>query len=81
MTKDLEGRSMNFSKNYYDDEIISCTNGILYLKQGVRRRPKVFYTDWDELEDQVSLINHYRKFTDHLEYVIQVREQERNYDE
>lgn len=76
----MEERSKTISKHFFDDEIkYKTSSGIIYLKQGIRRFPKTFYNEWDEIEESVSLINTSAKFMDKIQRVINIRREENDY--
>lgn len=72
-------RTKTISKYFFDDEIIYKSGDIIYLKQGIRRRPRVFFTDYDELEEKASAINKAAKFMEKVEKAIQINKEERDF--
>lgn len=77
-----ETKQRTISKNFDDDEILfKAPDGTLYLKQGVRRRPKQFMNYWDEQENDFNNINYYARFWDKVISVIKVKQEEQNYNQ
>lgn len=74
------------SPHFFDDEILHHSiddkgRKTLYLKQGVKRWPKVFENYWDEEEHKVSYINKQRLFWDKVENITRIKQQETNFDD
>lgn len=75
----MEESLKTLSKHFFDDEILYKSNGIIYLKEGVKRSPIMFDNKFDETELHANLINKARVFLDKVENAQKIREEENDY--